>query len=330
MFSNATDLAGQAVPFFDDRGADVVVVIAKATFRRRAQKLSLAEEQVPVRLSDVPFDPAAIEAGRQSSVRYPSDVAGEKPGADVVIVGAAVATKPVTNMDVAVRAPGVSVTLRVHGERVYSRGVLGLKFGPSAPFERSPITYERAYGGASQDGSVLDWRNPVGRGVHRSPSELDEARAPCIEDPSRPLVPGKEAVPVGLSAVPTWWVPRRDLSGTMDSAWAAERMPLPPLDFDRRFHHVASPALQLERPLAAGDKIATHGMSEEPLFDVTVPSLALVAHCRFAASAPVSLPLILDTALLEPEDSRVEFTFRRVVPLGRARTLLREVRLDVA
>ncbi len=330
MFSNATGFAAQAVPFFDARGSDVVLVIAKATFHRRGQKLLRADDQVPVRLADVPTDAAAIEAGRQSSVRYPSDVGGEKPGADVVIVGGAVSPKPVTSLDLAIRAPGLSVTLRVHGERVYTKAALGLKFGPSAPFERSPVTYERAYGGTSQDGSVVDWRNPVGRGVHHHRAELDGAPAPCVEDPAHPVEAVRDSVPVGFGALPTFWVPRRDFAGTMDSAWKAARMPLPPLDFDPRFHQVAHPSLQVARPLVEGDVLATHGMSNEPLFDVTVPSLSLVAHCRFSASAAVTLPLLLDTALLEPEEGRVEFTYRRVVPLGRAHTFLREVRLDVA
>lgn len=330
MFWNATELAAEAVPFHDERGADVVIVLAKATFRRHPRGLALAEQQSPVRLADVPTDAAAVEAGLPSSLRYPSDVTGEKPGADIVVVGAAVSAKPVSSLDVVVRAPGRTATLRVHGERVYYKSALGLKLGQAAPFERAAITYERAYGGASRDGSVVDWRNPVGRGVHRSQAELDGAKAPCIEDPSRPIEPGREAIPVGFGAIAMWWEPRRDFMGTMDAAWRAERMPLPPLDFDRRFYHVAHPSLQLDRALREGDLLATLGLCEEGLFDVTVPALSFVAHCRFAGAPPVTLPLVLDTALLEPEDGRVEFTLRRVVPLGRGATLLREVRLDVA
>ncbi|WP_437621386.1 DUF2169 family type VI secretion system accessory protein [Sorangium sp. So ce1151] len=329
MFANATSYSALVVPFFDERGVDVVVVLAKATFVRRGSKLVLADDQAPVRMADVPTNPNVVAEGRESSIRYPSDMGGEKPGADIVVVGNAVSQRLVPSIDVAVKAPGRTVALRVHGERVFYKGALGLKVSPAAPFERAPITYERAYGGASRDRSIIDWRNPVGRGVHESAAELDGEPAPCIEDPAHPIEGTRETTPVGFGAIPVWWLPRRDLSGTMDAAWQAERMPLPPVDFDRRFHHLAHPSLQLNRPLREGDVIATRGLCEDVLFDVTVPALPVIAHTRRSSGPPVSLPLALDTALLEPEASRVELTFRRVVPLGRGKTLLREVRLDV-
>ncbi|MEP7126074.1 MAG: DUF2169 domain-containing protein [Byssovorax sp.] len=331
MLANATSFAALAVPFHDQRGADVVVVLAKATFLKRGPgaNLVLADPQTPVRMSDVPTDPEAVEAGRESSLRYPSDVVGAKPVADIVVVGHAVSSRPVASVDVAVRAPGRQMALRVHGERVFYQGALGLKIGPSAVFERAAITYERAYGGTSADGSVVDWRNPVGRGVHRSGSELDGAPAPCIEDPAHPAFGARASIPVGFGAVAMWWAPRRDFMGTADAAWQAERMPLPPLDFDPRFYQVAPPGLQLDRHLQPGDLLAVHGLSEEGLFQITVPDLRLVAHVRRTDAPRVSLPLVLDTALIEPEASRIELTFRLVLPLGRGATLLREVRLDV-
>ena len=332
MFANATPLSALAVPLQDERGVDVVVLLAKATFVQHPQRgpdLSLADEQIPVRVADVPTDPAAVEEGRESSIRYPSDVSGEKPGADVVVVGHAISIRRVAALDVAVRAPGRSVTLRVHGERVYYRSGLGLKIGPGAAFERAAVTYERAYGGMSRDRSVIDWRNPAGRGVHRSAAELDGAPAPSVEDPANPIDGTRESIPVGLGAIAAWWRPRRDHAGTMDAAWQADRMPLSPLDFDRRFHQVAHPALQVERPLQPGDVIATHGLCREGLFQITVPGLRPVAHLRRSNAPKVSLPFALDMALIEPELGRVELTYRRVVPLGRGDTQLTEVRLDV-
>ena len=329
MFSNATSFSALAVPFQDERGASVVVVLAKATFLKRGQKLVLADEQVPVRLNDVPTDPLAVEEGRESSIRYPSDVGGEKPGADIVVVGSAVSAKPVASLDVAFRAPGRAMSLRVHGERVFYKGALRLKMSPGAPFERAAISYERAYGGKSKDGSLIDWRNPVGHGVHKAPAELDGAPAPSIEDLAHPIDGTTKATPAGFGAIAMWWLPRRELAGTMGAAWQTERMPLPPLDFDRRFYQVAHPSLQIDRPLQEGDVIATHGLCPDGLFGVKVPGLSLIAHLRRTRAPPVSLPLLLDMALLEPDAGRTELTFRRVLPLGRGDTLLREVRLDV-
>lgn len=329
MLANATTFAALAVPFHDERGADAIVVLVKATFLKRGPRLVLADEQVPVRLNDVPTHPLAVEEGRESSVRYPGDVGGEKPGADIIVVGSAVSPKPTAQLDVAVRVLGRELSLRVHGERVFYRSALGFKIGPAAPFERAAITYERAYGGMSRDRSIIDWRNPVGHGVHRSAAELEGAPAPSIEDLAHPIGSPRDAAPVGFGAIPTWWLSRRDLAGTMDATWQAERMPLPPLDFDRRFYQVAHPSLQMDRALREGDVIATYGLCPAGLFDVTVPAIPLIAHLRRTSAPPASVPLALDTALLEPEAARVELTFRRVVPLGRGNTLLREVRLDV-
>jgi hypothetical protein len=329
MFANATSFAALAVPYRDHRGADVVVVLAKATFVRRGGRIALADEQVSVRMSDTPTDPGAVAKGRESSLRYPSDVGGSKPGADIVVVGNAISPRPVTSIDVAVRAPDRHAELRVHGERVFYQGALGLQIGPAATFERAAITYERAYGGTSRDGSIVDWRNPVGRGVHAKASELDGAPAPSVEDPAHPVEGARAAIPVGFGAVAMWWLPRRARMGTADAAGQAERMPLPPLDFDPRFYQVAHPSLQMDRYLQPGDLIAAHGLCEEGLFQITVPDLRLIAHVRRADAAALSLPLVLDTALLEPESARIELTFRCVLPLGRGATLLREVRLDV-
>jgi hypothetical protein len=329
MFTNATSYPASAIPYQDERGRDTVAILAKTSFEVRRGRLRLADEQSPIRTSEVPMDPEAVEQGRESSVRYPSDVGGEKAGADIVVLGAAISSRLVPNLDVAVRAPGLTVTLRVHGERVYYRGAMGIRVGPASLFERAAITYERAYGGASADGTVIDWRNPVGRGMHRSTAELDGAPAPSVEDPTQPFRGAEEASPLGLGALPSWWLPRRSLAGTMDALWQAQRMPLPPLDFDRRFHQVAHPALQMNRPLRPGDSISTHGLHPDGLFEATVPTLSLLAHLRRASAPATSLPLVLDTAVLEPDAERVDFTFRCIVPLGRGKTLLREVRLDV-
>lgn len=328
MIANATPFAAEAIPFLDERGLDVVVLIAKATFVERRARLVLADDQAPIRMADVPSRPSA--ADDESSIRHPSDVSGEKAGADIVVIGDAVPPRPVPSLDVAVRFPKRTVSLRVHGERLYYMGAFGVRVGAPRPFERAAITYERAYGGRSADGSLIDWRNPVGRGTHKAASELDGAPAPCVEDPADPIQDARPSTPVGFGAIPMWWLPRRDLAGTMDEAWRATTIPLPPADFDRRFYQVAPPRMQMDRPLLEGDMIAVHGLCPGGLFQVTVPALPVTAHVRRASGPPVSLPLAVDTALLEPEAGRVELTLRKVVPLGRGSTLLREVRFDVA
>jgi hypothetical protein len=330
MFANATPFASLAVPLHDERGADTVVVLVKATYVKSGTKLAPADEQIPVRTNDVPADARAVDEGRPSSIRYPSDVGGNKPGTDVVVVGDAVSRRRVERLDVAVRFPDRVVALRVHGERFFHKGTFGMSIGPAVAFERVSTAYERAYGGSSRDRSIVEWRNPVGRGVHGSPGELDGALAPCIEDPAHPIDGARKAAPVGFGAIPMWWQPRRDFVGTADEAWRSRRMPLLPRDFDRRFHQVAHPSLQMDRMLRAGDLIGTEGIGVDGTFFAAVPELPIVAHVRRSTGLAETVPLAIDTALVEPEHARVELTLRRVLLLGRGKTLLREVRVDVA
>lgn len=329
MFANATRYRAQTAFFVDEHGVDSVVVMAKATYERRGVEVVLAEEQIPVRLMDVPTHPEVVKENGNSSLRYFGELAGNKQGADIVVVGSAISAKPVQSMDVAVRTPAGTVPLRVFGERYFYRSAFGTRIAPAAPFEKAPITYERAYGGTSKDGTIVDAGNPVGRGVHKTPRELEGELAPCIEDPARPIDGTNATIAAGYGAIASWWSPRTENMGTMDRSWQTTRLPVAPSDFNPRFYRVAHPRLQLDRAFRPGDVVATNGLCTEGLFEFRVPRLGFVAFVRRSTGGTVSHPLIADTLLLEPEPGRVELTFRSVVPVGRGATLLKEIRLDV-
>jgi hypothetical protein len=325
--TNASPYAAVAVPYVAPDAREVVVAIVKATFvRAPSGALVLADEQRPVRLGDVPTHPDAEE----SSVRYPSDVATEKRGTDVVIVGDAVSKSAVASVDVAARVRDRTVSLRVHGERVYYRSVGGIVVGPAAPFERKPIVYESAYGGASADWSVVERRNPVGRGVAKSVAELVDQPAPTIERADAPITNASvRPAPAGFGAIAGHWLPRAAHVGTYDDAWKATRMPLLPLDFDVRYFNVAHPDLQFEPRLAPGDRIAILGMTLDRAFTVELPRLPVVVHGKTDDSRTLTARPPFDTVLVEPEVGRVEITTRWTFPRGRGRTMLREIRVDL-
>src|SRR5262249_30500138 len=154
-------------------------------------------------------------------------------------------------MDVAVQIKHRRLLLRVHGERFYYRAASGIALGPAAPFERKPIVYERAYGGTSVDFSLVERRNPAGRGVAKNPSELIDTPAPQIEAPPHPITPTDDRpAPVGLGATASHCRPRCGSAGTFAAAWMQPRMPLLPVDFDIRHNNVAHPLLEFEEPLA--------------------------------------------------------------------------------
>ncbi len=325
-FTNASLFAAVAVPTIAPDGAEVVVAIAKATFRRgTGGVLCLDDEQRPVRLGDVPTLPDLDE----SSVRYPSDVGTGKRGTDLVIVGDAVSKAPVTALDVAVRVRDRTVALRVHGERVYYRSLGGIVVGPAAPFLRKPIVYESAYGGATEDFSVMERRNPVGRGVAKRAADLVDRPAPTIEHVEHPITSaGDRPEPVGFGAISGHWLPRADFAGTFDESWRATRMPLMPLDFDARYWNVAHPLLQFAEGPRPGDIVAILGMTLDGLFTVELPPFPVEMHGRTDDGRTLSMHPSIDTILVEPGQGRVELVARGTFPRGRGKTMLREIRVD--
>jgi len=217
------------------------------------------------------------------------------------------------------------VPLRVHGPRVFFAGVFGVGIGPAAPFERVPLVYERAYGGQSDDLSIVELRNPSGVGVAARAADLVGKRAPQIEHPERPHTSaGDRHAPVGFGAIMSHWSPRREHAGTFDARWRATRMPLLPEDYDPRYANVAHPSLQLEEHLAPGDPLRVLGMSLEQLA-LELPPFPIVAAARYDTGERVEARPPIDTVIVLPEEQRIEIVARAAFPTGRGRRVLREV-----
>lgn len=328
--ANASPFAALGAPTIAPDGREVVVLLVKATFVIvRGGKLALGDEQMPIRTGDVPRSLDAVD----SSILFPNDVGLEKKGVDVVIVGEAISPKPVRVMDVGVRIGERTVPLRVHGERVYYRAGARVAVGPAAPFERKAISYENAYGGATPDYKRMERRNPVGRGVAHSESDLVDTKAPSIEHPAEPITSAADApAPVGYGAISTHWGPRCDYAGTFDDVWRTTRLPLLPLDFDPRFWNVAHPSLQLPA-LPPRTPIAVIGMREEGVLQLELPELQVIAHGRTDDGRSIEARPSVDTVLIVPNEGpfgppRVELSLRVVFPRGRGRTSLREIRVS--
>jgi hypothetical protein len=325
-FANLSRYAALDLPFVTHDGREVVVVIVKATFDIGAGgELTRAARQRPVRLADEVYDPDALD----SSIRLPSDVCVAKGGCDVVVIGDAISPKPVKSLDVAVSVRDRSVPLRVHGERLFYSGVGGVVVGDASTFTRKPITYERAYGGTSEDFTVMERRNPVGRGVASSESDLVDTPAPQIEHPAEPMTRASDRpAPVGFGAIATHWLPRSDFAGTFDEAWQRDRMPLMPLNFDLRFNNCAHPSLRLDQPLVQGESVGVIGMHEDGVVQLEVPLFVPQVHARFDDGSAEEVRAPIDLLLLEPNDKRFELTARAAFPLGRGKRKLRELRVE--
>ena len=134
--------------------------------------------------------------------------------------------------------------------------------------------------------------------------------------------------PVGFGAIGPHWLPRCACAGTFDDAWRRARMPLMPLDFDLRYNNVASPALWFEQPLAAGDTLAIVGMHEDGLWQLDLPAVRVRLRARLHDGRTLTVHPALDTVLVEPGKDEVQLTLRRAFPVGRGKSLLREIRVD--
>ncbi|MBI4955272.1 MAG: DUF2169 domain-containing protein, partial [Myxococcales bacterium] len=159
--------------------------------------------------------------------------------------------------------------------------------------------------------------------------KLDGKPAPCIEEAASPLSPGKATEPAGVGAIPTHWSPRAEHAGTFDQSWLEDRMPLAPHDYDVRAGNVAAPKLQLPEPLAPGTVVAALGVAPEGLWSFALPELALVVRGRTKDGRLLTVRPRVDTLLCEPDRDRIALTARAVFPMGRGRTLLAEVMVDV-
>jgi hypothetical protein len=326
--ANATPFLIAELPQHDHHGVEVLVVVVKATYDRRPDgRIVLAEEPEPIRFAD------EMEGeGTFASVKLPSDVMPHKPSADVIVVGSAIPPQPVAVFDVGVVVRNVARPLRVHGPRFFVSRFGSVAIGEAARFERTPIVYERAFGGVSEDLSVVELRNPAGVGVAKNARDLDGKAAPQIEHPARPHVTAKDHhQPMGYAPLPMHWSPRRDHYGKMeDRDWRELRMPLVPSDFDPRFYLQAHPSLEITGYLEPGEPVAVLGMAEEGPFRVSVPEHRVVVRARWDDRKD-TLPLPIDTMVIRPDEQRFELVCRCALPLGRTRgRLLRDVQVDKA
>lgn len=243
-----------------------------------------------------------------SSLRFEPQTAAAKPGCDVVLTGHVVAPggRPTTSQAVRLELGSVRKQAIVFGDRALRRGIIGLAITPPQAFERMPLVYERAFGGwdrRHEDPSQhrCDPRNPVGVGFRDSKLEaVEEPLLPNIEDPSRLYRGyGDAPPPCGFGFVAAGWMPRSALAGTHDAAWARDRAPLLPIDFDARFHNAASPGLVLAG-LRGDEPLLVEGLSAAGPCSFSLPGLP-PPWCAWTLrrQSRRSAPMALDTVLID-------------------------------
>ncbi|MCX9156609.1 DUF2169 domain-containing protein [Niveibacterium sp. 24ML] len=267
-----------------------------------------------------------------SSLRAAGDVTLLKPTTDIMLIGRAISISgPVGVMDVTLQVGPVIETLRVSGERFWTRD--GKSWRPTDPkaFDRMPLRWELAYGGTTPPNPdqpmEVEARNPVGRGFIGSwETDFEGRPLPCIESPEcRITTPQDRPAPVGYAPVAPVWQFRSRHAGTYDEAWQKTRAPHLPFDFNPLFLHAAPPALISPSRLEGGEDVVLRGVAATPLaFALPEPDVEL--EFDFAGANIASKPL-LDTVLFEPDTGRMQMVWRAELAVDKRLLKLRTLRV---
>jgi hypothetical protein len=194
--------------------------------------------------------------------------------------------------------------------------------------EPVPLIYELAWGGVDLSDPARplgEPRNYVGRGVTRAPKSLVDRPAAQLEDPTNPLG-GRGNVPACFGPIHRHWQPRASYAGTYDQAWMETKMPLPPDDFDPRFHVCVPPDQWSPVPLRGDEPCEIRGATPEGVWRFQLPRIA-PGFSSFTKERVQDHRTHLDTLLIDADTRRVELTWRAAVPLPRKYEMLERVRV---
>lgn len=314
---NHTRLAQALVPLIDEQGMPVVVPLLQATFVLAAGgALHLADEQPPLALGGIAWDDDPAQGWRLEP-----QMAFVKPGCDVVLNGHAVATtRGCTHMPVELTLGPLRRRAVVFGERHL---LDGRRVSGPLPFERVPLRYAHAFGGcdarhADPGEHRVEPRNPVGRGFRDTRLPVDrDVELPAIEDPQFRIERyGDAPPPAGFGFMAPHWQPRAAWAGTYDAAWLAERMPLLPRDFDRRFFSAASAGLTSAQALHGGEPASVVGTTPQGRLEFALPALGTpLFHAHLRGRRRATLKLALDTIVIDTDAMQLQMTWRAHLPL---------------
>jgi hypothetical protein len=302
-------------PFMADRtwvrdmqGAEVWIVAVKGTFAIKSNGATeLAEKQ-----EEICRAPQYMGEPGQSSLKYDADLALAKLTTDIILHGHAHAPRGrlTTSVDVTLKVGRLTKTLRVFGPRFWRKGYFGLKKSRPEPFDKMPIVYEHAFGGADQRSDDprkhgWEWRNPVGVGFAMKKDHLSDQRLPNVEYPNELISHWKmRPSPAGFGPIACSWSPRVEQAGSFDESWENERKPLPPLDFGERYYQCAPLDQQPPGFLNGGEPVELHNMTPEGSLRFTLPRVTLGFATQIAGGIEWHRAN-LHTVIIEPAFPRV-------------------------
>lgn len=281
---NHTPFATAGYFLRDRQGIEHWVVAMRATLDLRTGQLpALAPVQVPVRLLPL-YDPSGEELIEDT------DFAPFRPECDILLYGEA--TPPPGE---SVRCFPVTLSVGATGRRIYCHGprrVTRTLFGHRIEYlgdaKPTSLSWRHATGGADsfpgRDPVSPHASNPIGTGWTADPKRMrrgDSLRlAPLDTRSEQDAGPGLNNIGAGFGAIGPAWQPRLAQIGTCDDLWARTRHPLPPEDFDDRFHQTA-PAGQTAA-LRGGEAVHVENASRSGVIRFRIPQIISETRTRIA------------------------------------------------
>lgn len=327
---NRSYASARAEPTIDRHGADVLCVVAKLALSfDRSGSLGLSAR--PVRLSDVPDG--------EGGIRYPSDIAAEKVGTDVGVVGTLVPSErePARRVHTWVRVGRVGKAALVVGPRRFTATGDGVVPGEPEPLVATPLVHGLAWGGADESASPasIERFNPVGRGHAIDPRSLVGLPAPQIEptslDPTERGAPASPAAraQAAYAPIPASWAPRADRGGTEDDRWRRTRAPVVPEDWDPRAESWAADGLHAEGGLAGTETVELGGFRPGPRVLLELPGFVPTVHGVIGGERREHAAR-LDGLLVDLDAGIVELVWRAAIPLPAAWARLERIEVSTA
>lgn len=322
---NRSTLAAHLALCPDPSGIETAYLTLKATYELTQGEPRPAARQLALFPADVYFGDAS-----RSSLRAASDLGLGKPSTDVILLGRAVSPVRTAVMDVGLAVGPVARVLRVFGDRCWRRAGGDWIMSDPEPFERMPLMWERAFGGAAPRPEgvppVRDERNPVGCGFLAEDDEpWDGQPLPNLEDPAALMAaPHDRPPPACFGPVAPSWLARRRLAGTYDEAWRSRRAPYLPLDFDPAYFQLAPAGQVAARALEGGEAVHLRGCVAGGELSFRLPRPEIVARWDFEGGLLDCAPR-LGSVFLEPDYARLQMVWwaalrvdRRAARLARA------------
>jgi hypothetical protein len=321
---NSTRLiAGYTLGLAPD-GRESLVVVVKGTFQfpeDQGGPVRLHENQVPLVMADEYFGEPGF-----SAPKYEVDFAPRKLRCDILLNASAYAPdgRPTAKVVVGARVGSWSKTFTVIGDRTWNVGLRGVTATPPTPFERLPVSYDRAFGGAdthSNDVSQHDaFRpNPIGRGFHKVVKKewVDGSPLPNTEETGKPVTEVNGSYrPQSFGVIGRQWEPRYGFGGTYDQRWRDEVFPFLPADFDEQYFQAAPADQQAPKPTAE-QTVTLVNLTPDGRREFVLPHFQAPIHMFPRHGPREDLVADVDTIVIEPDLARVTMTWRVSRPLKR-------------